>query len=277
MYQNFITVNNLQIAYYTRNPEQAETIFFIHGNSSSSRVWRKQVESPLLAAYRLITVDLPSHGNSDQLPPYADFSVLALGQIMAIVINELINDKPYIICGSSLGTNIVVEMIVNNCSPKGIVLAGPCIVGERFGMDKMILPGADVSPIFADNVPKELVNKYAKETSFSTEEKDTEIFLEDYYTVTGNFRSSLYDTVANGSYNDEIEILKNKNCTICIVFGKDEKVVNNHYLDEAPINVWHNTIYRIAGASHLVNIDAPEAFNKITAEFAKDIFTKDVA
>lgn len=277
MEKKFVTADSLNIACYITHPEKENTIFLIHGNSSSSRVWRKQVEIPLLADFRLITIDLPSHGNSDELPADADFSLVALGNIMKKVIDELISNSPYIICGSSLGTNIVVEMLAHGVSPRGLLLAGPCIVGAGFGLDKMILKGADVTAVFTENVPRELVIKYAKETSISNNEKDTELFLEDYHAVTGNFRSSLYGTIASGSYNDQIEILKNKNCPVCIVFGKDEKVVNTHYLDGVPINVWNNKIYKIPGASHLVNIDAPQAFNKLVAEFAKDIFTKDVA
>ena len=277
MEKKFITAYSLQIACYVKNPEQEKTIFFIHGNSSSSKGWRKQVKSPLLADFRLITIDLPSHGNSDELPEDADFSLPAIGKIMAKVIDQLINNKPYIICGSSLGTNIVAETLSVDSFPKGLMLAGPCIAGEGFGLDKMILQGADVTAVFAENVPGALVNKYAKETSISKDEKDTELFLEDYYLVKGNFRSSLYATIASGSYNDEIEILKLKNCPICIAFGKDEKVVNTNYLDGAPVNLWNNTIYRIPGASHLVNIDAPEPFNKLLAKFAKNMFTTDAA
>ena len=277
MEKKFVTANDLQIACYIKSPEQARTIFFIHGNSSSSGIWRKQVESPLLSAYCLITIDLPSHGNSDQLPADADFSLPAIGKIMAKVIDQLINNKPYIICGGSLGTNIVAEALSVDSLLKGLMLAGPCIAGEGFGLDKMILQGADVTAVFAENVPQELVNKYAKETSISKDEKDADLFLEDYYAVKGNFRSSLYATIASGSYNDEIEILRLKNCPICIVFGKDEKVVNTNYLVGAPVNLWNNITYRIPRASHLVNIDAPEPFNELLAEFAKDLFTKGVA
>jgi len=61
------------------------------------------------------------------------------------------------------------------------------------------------------------------------------------------------------------------------VFGEDEKLVNIHYLNDAPINLWNNTIYKIPLASHLVNIDAPEAFNELIAAYAKDIVTTNAA
>ena len=110
-------------------------------------------------------------------------------------------------------------------------IAGPCISGEGFGMDIMILKDADVIAVFAENLPETIVNKYAEDILLSTDVKDKTQFLRDYYSVKGSFRSSLYATIASGNYNDEIAILRKKNCPVCIVFGKDEKVINTYYLD----------------------------------------------
>lgn len=272
MKSEYLEVNGLRIAYCIHSPEQEYTIFFIHGNSSSAKAWRKQVTSPLLADYRLITIDLPSHGNSDELPVDADFSLPAIAKIAGAAINQLISNKPFILCGSSLGTNIVVEMLSAEISPNGIILAGPCIVGEGFGLDKMILPTVDVTPVFAENVPINFVNKYAGETSASIDIHDRIFFLEDYNAVKGLFRSSLYNTIAAGNYNDEIVLLQKNNCPVCLVFGREEKVVNTNYLDGASINLWNKTIYKIPGASHLVQIDQADGFNSILHEFANDIF-----
>jgi len=76
---------------------------------------------------------------------------------MPAALLQLVTGKPYIICSISLGTNIVAEMLMGAIEPKGLVLAGPCIVGEGFGLDKMMLPGADLSAVFAENVPEEAV------------------------------------------------------------------------------------------------------------------------
>ena len=83
MKQEFISVNDLQIAYNNKNPELANTIFFIHGNSGSANVWRKQVESSLLNDYRLITIDLLNHGGSDPIDTEGDFSLPAIAKIMS--------------------------------------------------------------------------------------------------------------------------------------------------------------------------------------------------
>lgn len=272
MKENNIIVNGLNIKCYEYNAHQTKSIFFIHGNSSSSAVWRKQVHSGLFNQYRLITLDLPSHGKSDELPVLADFSLPAIASIIAAAVKQHINDQPYLIYGISLGTNIIAEMLLYGLTPLGLLLAGPCIAGEGFELDKMMLPSADVSAVFADNVPQEIVNKYAGETSLSLSDEDRKYFLEDYNAVKGLFRTSLFATIAAGTYNDQIAIIKKINCPVCLVFGKDDKIVNTDYLNAVPFNIWNNQIYKVDGASHLVNIDAPVEFNKLLFAFAKDIF-----
>ena len=273
MQSDTFVIEGLKIFYSITNPQGVNKIFFIHGNSSSSANWRKQVASLLLANYRLVTIDLPNHEGSSALDSTDDFSLPGLAKIVSAAVSQLSNGKAYIICSSSLGTNIVAEMPVGDTEPAGYFLAGPCIIGEGFGMDKMMLQDMDPSAIFTDNASKEDVIKYATETSLSTDLKDLDYFLNDYRAVQDNFRSSLYATIAAGNYNDQIKLIQLRNCPVCIVFGKEEKIVNIKYLDNAPINLWNKTIYKIPGASHLVNIDAPQAFNEILAAFSKDRFT----
>lgn len=277
MKKQFVASNNLQIAFNVTHPDKEHTIFFIHGNSVSSRNWRKQIENDLLSKYRLVTLDLPNHGDSEALTEGGDFSLPALAKIMAGAVNSLHHNKPYIICSVSLGTNIAVEMLLHSIEPDGMLLAGPCITGEGFGLDKIILAGADVTAVFAEDLPNEVVKKYAGETSISSDPADNTLFLEDYYAVKGNFRSSLYATIAAGNYNDEIKTLQEGSFPIAIVFGEDEKVVNTEYLNNSPFKIWNGIIYKIPGASHLVNIDAPVAFNELLSQFAEDIFTEGVA
>jgi len=141
----------------------------------------------------------------------------------------------------------------------------------------MMLPGADLSAVFAENIPEEAVLQYASAVSLSENKDDLDCFLKDYHSVQGTFRSSLFANIAMGNYSDQVAINQQVKYPVCIVFGEDEKLVNTHYLDDAPINLWNNTIYKIPLASHLLNIDAPEAFNELIAAYAKDIFTTNAA
>lgn len=150
-----LDTNGLQIAYNITNPDKELTIFFIHSNSSSSNTWCKQVGSLQFLNYRLVTIDLPNHGNSDALAVNGDFSLPNLAKIMSAAIIQLSNNQPYLICSISLGTNIVAEMLSHKIEPRGLLLCSPSIVGKGFEMDKMILPGANVTAVFADGVAHE--------------------------------------------------------------------------------------------------------------------------
>jgi pimeloyl-ACP methyl ester carboxylesterase len=61
MQMEFVESMGFQIAYQVKNPDLKNTIFFVHGNSGSTRFWEKQFNNALFSAYRLIAFDLPAH------------------------------------------------------------------------------------------------------------------------------------------------------------------------------------------------------------------------
>jgi pimeloyl-ACP methyl ester carboxylesterase len=53
--------------------DEGPAVVLIHGNSSSSRVFSRQLDGPLGRRFRLVAVDLPGHGESDNAKdPSAD-------------------------------------------------------------------------------------------------------------------------------------------------------------------------------------------------------------
>lgn len=271
MAAQFIKVDNCKIAYIEKNQNASKTIFFISGNSVSKSCWRKQYDSNELSAYRIIAIDFPAHGDSDAAEETC-YTLPGLARLISKVINILANGKPYIISGVSLGTNVIAEMLAFEIYPLGIALGGPSITGKNFGLDKFIKPNTHVGVVFADNPEEEDVLEYAHETSASRNDEDLKLFLEDFKKVKSPFRSALGKSITEGNYNDEIELLNEKNVPCLGVFGKDELVIDCNYLDKALLPLWNKTIYKIEGASHLVNIDQPVKFNKLLKEFANDIF-----
>src|SRR5579863_2300090 len=113
MDKKFISIEGIRIAYLEQNsrPEN-KTIFFIHGNSVSSRTWRKQLVDPLFSDHRLIAIDLPAHGDSGTAAdPAHTYSLPMLANLMAKAVRLLANNQPFILAGVSLSTNIVAEML----------------------------------------------------------------------------------------------------------------------------------------------------------------------
>src|SRR5688572_23420969 len=108
MEKKFLEINGTRLAYLEKNDERTNTLFFIHGSSSSSFLWRKQLSSDLFTDYRLVAIDLPAHGDSDACNnPEEDYSPIVTAQILAQAIKLLAGADPYLLTGFSYGTNLI--------------------------------------------------------------------------------------------------------------------------------------------------------------------------
>ena len=239
---SYVNIEGFKLAYRIENPAQNKTIFFIHGNSCSSRSWYNQIKSEALCGYRLIAIDLPNHGNSQAIDP-SKFNLEVMAAIIGSAIRKLAQDKPFIICAFSLGTNIIAELLDGSITPKGLLFAGTCIMGEGFEMAKLVNKNANLEALFTDEVSEDKVVDYFDIASFAHNEEDKAIILEDFFSVKNNFRPLLYGLLTNGHIKDEVALVANKGCPVCIVYGEEEKIINTGYLNDAPINLWNKKIY----------------------------------
>lgn len=270
---NFIMVDGIRIAYYEQNHQSKHTIFFIHGNSASSAAWSKQFASALLMHYRLIAFDLPAHGRSSISPdPADDYTLKGLGRIIAKAVQAFSSEENYILCGVSLGTNIIAEMLSCGIKPVGLVLAGSCITGGNYTLDKVFLPGTDSAFFFQDSPPAETVEKGYKAVIPTTGTDELQQIMKDYFSVQTPFRSSLLQSIANSLYSNEPEMIQQSGLPVLLVFGKDEKVVNPDYLNDPPFLLWKNRGIKLPGG-HFIQLDDPDAFNDYLLAYALDAFS----
>lgn len=265
-----ISIDGVTLNYLELNKGASNTLFFIHGNSCSINFWRKQFRSPAFSEYRQVVFDLPGHGKSG-IPMESECSLTGVGKIMAKAINKISNDKPFLLIGASLATNIIAEMLYEDIDPDGIVLAGPCLINDHYTVDKFVKPNTHVHVVFAEEAPEVEISNYAQETSNSRDEKDIRCFIDDYKTTQRRFRGLLAKSIGEKVYRDQIEIVKRRNLPTLVMMGAEEKIVYPDYLDDAKLPAWNETIYKIGGASHLVNIDQPDEFNKLLYSFAKAV------
>lgn len=269
MQPKFITVEGISLAYFEKNQDAEDIIFFIHGNSSSSQIWSQQWESVLLSPYRLIALDMPAHGQSSCSP---DYSLPTLGRIVAAGIDQLVGERNYIIAGLSLGTNVLAESLAYSLRPQGIILIGSCVLGGACTMESMLQPGVDMHAAFTDEVSEEELLQYWALTGRSPEDENYLLFSKDYYATQDNFRSKMFATVMAGNISDEAGLLQQSGLPVLVIFGKEEKVCNIDYLDNAGIRLWQDTVFKIPGAGHFANIDQPEKLDGLIAEYAKELF-----
>ena len=266
----FISIEDIRLAYYVRNPDEKNTIFLIHGNSSSSRIWEAQLSSAALSAWRLIALDLPAHGLSD---PFPDYSMPALGRLLAAAIKELSADSPCIIAGLSLGANVLAEMLQYDLKPAGLVLISSCAIGNLSDLELIFKPGIDIHAAFTDQVSLEELQQYWRTGGVKDPdgEKFTQ-FAEDYHAVKDNFRSGMFASVQAGKISDEIALLQQSALPLLAIFGEEDGVCNTDFLDHKGLMLWHNKVFKLPEAGHFANLDQPEDTCRLLERYATDVF-----
>lgn len=268
-----ITVDGISIAYQEINADGAATIFFIHGNSGSSRTWARQLNDDLLKDYRLVAFDLPAHGNSSaSANPETDYSLIGLGRIVVSAIEALSQGKPFTLVGFSLGTNVVAEALAwitaaGSRAPSGIVLSSSSVTGGSYTMDKIFQPGTEGSILFSDAATPESIRAFALIAGYHPSDADMQVTIEDYDRVKTGFRPTLMSTVMAGKLSNEPDLLIQARVPVLVIFGRQDRLVKTGYLNDAPFQLWKGQVFELAEAGHTAHIDQPALWNQLLAEY----------
>jgi pimeloyl-ACP methyl ester carboxylesterase len=272
MYPNYLSIDTLNLAYYENHPEKDQTIFFIHGNSSSSRTWQRQMMSPLFAGYRLIAIDLPGHGASGPATkPSDDYTAKGVAALLTKVIETLAHG-PYLLCATSMATNIVAEMIPGDIEPVGILMEGASLMGEGVGIDKIAQPGGDISAITKDEAEISSVEAYSQFAFHAVDVDTRRLFVEDFLKVQAPFRTTMIGSIFSGQLSDQIALMRTLSCPVAYVYGAEERVINTEYLLNVDVPKWGDKIWKIPDAGHLAHVEQPESFNTLLLSFVQDCF-----
>jgi pimeloyl-ACP methyl ester carboxylesterase len=273
MGSSFVEIEDLKIHYLEKNKKGTAIIFFIHGNSCSSRMWKQQLNSELLKQYHLVAIDLPGHGKSSASDnPEKDYSPVGTAKILSEVVNKMAANAPFILVGFSYGTNVIAEMLPYGISPSGIVMIGSCVLGENYGMEKIFIQNNSPSIFFYNETDKKAVSLFLHEQMKLADDTDIRNSIEDYLTVSPEFKAALFKTAAEGKISDEIKALQNLNVPVCLLFGEEDKMININYLDDLPFAVWQEIIYKVSNSGHWVNADNAQTVNQLISNYAAERF-----
>ena len=275
MPNSFVTISETRVSYSEKNEGSSFIIFFFHGNSSSHRTWHEQFASAELSQFRLVAFDLPAHGSSDAASAItSNYALPQIAKLMSEAVRELSAGKPYLLVGESLGTNIVAEMLALGATPKGLLLAGPCIVGKDHMPDKFIIPDTCIGLCFIDDPGDDDLLSLCQLAINHLDTEKQQLFTSDFRSVKDKFRSSIGQAFADGIFNDEIALLKAKGAPVLVVFGEADQAIYSDYLDNAGLPLWRDKVIKLDGAGHWVHLDEPDLFTQLLKNFATDVFSK---
>jgi pimeloyl-ACP methyl ester carboxylesterase len=246
-------------------------IVLIHGNSSSSKVWKKQLEGPLGAKYRLIAIDLPGHGDSGRAPdPEKDYSALGYSACIASIARQL-DLKNAVFVGWSLGGHGLLEAASALPMAAGLMIFGTPPIGKTadgFAGFKGLSPVG-----FTPDPGEAEIETWLKSAFAPKFSPIPPFFAADFRNTDGAARGCLGASVQQGLYQDETAIVSTEiKIPLAILHGAEEQIVDLDYLRRltAP-TLWRQEVQVIDNAGHTLQWEQPQAFEKLLDEFASGI------
>ena len=272
MKSRILTVGGDKIAVFESKGDGPAALL-IHGNSSSSRSFRKQLEGDLGREFRLVAMDLPGHGESeDASDPEGTYTIPGFARVVVEVARQCrVSDG--VLVGWSLGGHIALEASQELPDLAGILIFGTPPLSYPPDMGVAFLPDPAMDILFNEELSEEEVRiRGAGWFKPNTDpESMPEDLLEDIRRSDGRFRTRFQSSFASPGFADEVEIVRNLKVPLAILHGAEERVINGMYISSLEMpTLWRGETQIIEDAGHIPQWEKQEAFNELLESFLKE-------
>lgn len=248
--------------------ESKGTLLFLHGNSSSARVFAPVIQSGRIP-YRYVSPDLPGHGNATNQTLPENYNYQSLQDFALSLANE--DGAGVMIVGNSLGGHLAIDISPRVKRLRGIMLSGTPPLKKPYNLTEAFNPLPELSIFFSEYAEEHEIRKAASVTLF--DRANIPFIVEDFLKTRPEFRREQAGAIANGMIPDEVQILKNLNVPIFVLQGQTDPTVNMEYLyslrdvEHIPLQI---SILEKAG--HFPSLDNPEGFTDALLKAAEVAF-----
>lgn len=244
-------------------------VLFIHGNSSSYQIFRKQFESDLASTYRIIAVDLLGHGHSDNARDFRQAYTIPGHAAVLIEVLQALDIGRAALLGWSLGGHIGLEMIGQGFDASGIMIVGtPPIRPGLLGMVRGFQPQLDLLLATRGSLRPHEIERFARACVGS---KYAPQCFDMIARTHIHARPVLARAMMAGAGIDQRWIVENLATPVAVVNGAREPFARLEYLSSlAYRTLWRGHCHIIADAGHAPFLDAPEQFNSLLSSFLED-------
>ena len=243
-------------------------VLLIHGNSSSSGVFKHIMSGALGERYHMIAPDLPGHGaSSDAIDPVRSYNMPGYAEAMVEVL-EAREVGEVIVFGWSLGGHIGLEMISRFPGMMGLMITGtpPVSISQ---LTQGFRPSPHMNLAGQQDFTEQDVENYARATCG----EPFEAFMREGVARTdGRARRLMFESFASGFGDDQSMIVATAKIPLAVVNGADEPFVNTEFVANlAYANLWEGECHLINNSGHAPFWDSPDKFNAILARFLDDV------
>lgn len=240
-------------------------LLLVHGNSSSSRIFKPVLESKIPSTRRVLALDLPGHGESSNAEdPERTYTMPAYAKAAVEVLQQLKIDE-VVFVGWSLGGHIGVEMLPLFKGMKGLMIIGSLLVALRDAP----LDDARTKWNMREDLSKEDLTMFAKGGTGGPFE---EWMAEAAIRTDPKSRRVLFSNLGFGDCSDQQKLVENTSVPTAVVIGTDEPHLDNSMIKSLKYgNLWGGKCVEIEGGQHCPLWEKPAEFIPILEKFLEDV------
>lgn len=241
-------------------------VLFLHGSGSSADVFRAQLDSPLLADARLVAINLPGHGHSDDAAhPTEAYSVTGLAEAVLDVASGL-GLKTYSVVGWSLGGHVAIEMLSLTNQIDGVLLSGtPPVQPGLIGMLRGFHPSFDLLLASKPNFSSRDIERFLH---LCFGDVPDPAFRASLARADGRLRSIFSQSLLRGSGTDQKAQVENAAIPIALINGSRDPFIRSRYLETLQIPLlFGDRPHVVKDSGHSAFWQNADAFNEFLAGF----------
>lgn len=249
-------------------------VLLLHSNSASAKMFHQQLDSDLASRFRLIAMDLPGHGDSSNASdPAHRYTLRGLTQSVTDILEARSIDN-CVLVGSSMGGNVALEVASASNRVAGLLLLGCAPVDRKLTcFADAFHPSDDFGLVFQPELSAIEIERLGRRVL--GEEHLPEYMIEDIARADGDMREIVGQAISAGEFADEVDLVARLPIPLAVVLGENDAVVNVDYLRSLSYaNLWRGEVQIVKDAAHAPQLQAPEAFNRLLAEFVDEVANK---
>lgn len=266
-----VSIDGLSISYLERErltkdiskPDEKKTLLFLHGNSHSKKSFQKQLASTLFEDYRLISMDLPGHGESS---PAKEYSLVFYARILTAFAQAL-ELKNVIIAAHSLGGHVAINAL-SSMNPAGLFLFGTPAIKKPFDPESF-LPNPNAQALMQAESSEAEIESLMTELKYTGADKEES--MADYRRTDPMARVGVFSNVLSNAHNDETLLLGDYSGELMFLLTTSEGIVNNQYITMVKENLKRISMLTTIQSGHSPHIESPESFNEALANFCTHV------
>ncbi|MBW6423557.1 alpha/beta hydrolase [Rhizobium sp. XQZ8] len=244
-------------------------LLLLHGSSSSRKVFERQCRPRLLEKTRILALDLPGHGESDDAhDPEVAYTLPGLADTIEEVL-EKIGIGSLAVFGWSLGGNVAIEMLARASFVEGLLIAGtPPVAPGLIGLLRGFHASFDLMLASKPQWSERDIERFEINCFGHSATPDIRNALA---RADGQFRSIFSHSLMRGDGYNQRRAVLDADVPVFIVHGAEDPFIRHNYLAGFENLAHQRPVVQIEGAGHAAFREKPEPFNAVLEQFVDTV------